>query len=148
MKILSTFSPAFDASAKTVDFSLMQSFHIENLYAIINVTRNQAIYIPGAPGLGAASVAGTVITLSYDTSGHDDADQLNIYYDINNHDLIENNQAKEHGGNLEGMNENLSRILIELRVMNNLLKEGLNIKDELWRWRFDMYTMNDEIGNR
>ena len=146
MKTLSSFQPAFDASAKTVDFSLMQGFNIDKLYAIINITRNQAIYIPGAPGLGATVISGAKITLSYDTSGHDDADQLNIYYDTN--ESLENNLALEHGGALQSIDETMARILVELRVMNLLLREGLNIKDELWRMRFDMYTMNDEIGNK
>jgi hypothetical protein len=146
MKNLSAFQPAFNASAKTVDFSLMQGFNIDRLYAIINITRNQAIYIPGAPGLGVTGVAGTKLTLSYDTSSYDNTDQLNVYYDTN--DTRENNAAKETGGNLDDQTEILGRILIELRVMNTLLREGLNIKDELPRMRFDIYAMNEEIGNR
>ena len=146
MKNLSAFQPAFNASAKTVDFSLMHGFNVDRLYAIINITRNQAIYIPGAPGLGVTGIVGSTITLSYDTSAHDNTDQLNIYYDTNN--SLENNTAKESGGNLEDQTELLSRILIELRVTNTLLREGLNIKDELPRMRFDIYAMNEEIGNR
>lgn len=146
MKNLSAFNPAFDASAKTVDFSLMQGFNVDKLYAIINITRNQAIYIPGAPGLGATSIAGSKITLSYDTTSYDDADQLNVYYDTN--DNLENNLAKETGGTLDEIAESLARVLVEMRVMNHMLKEGLNIKDELPRLRFDVYSMNDEIGHR
>jgi hypothetical protein len=146
MKILTAFTPAFNATSKTVDFSLMQGFVVDRLYAIINVTRNQPIYIAGAPGLGLTNIVGSKLTLSYDTSSHDNTDQLNIYYDAVN--IAEDNAVKETGGNLDDINEVLSRILVELRVMNNMLKEGLNIKDELPQLRFDIYSMNDEIGNR
>lgn len=146
MKILSSFTPAFNASSKTVDFSLYQGFAVDKLYAIINVTKNVPIYIAGAPGLGFTTISGTKLTLAYDTSSHDNADTLNIYYDVSSN--IEDNSAREAGGNLDDINETLSRILIELRVMNNMLKEGLNIKDELPQLRFDLYSMNDEIGNR
>lgn len=137
MKILSSFNPAFSAANKTLDFSLMQDFNIDRLYAVINVTRNQPIYIPGAPGLGATAIAGPKITLSYDTTGFSDADELNVYYsatDARN----ESNMAIETGGNLQKHTEILTRILLELRIMNVMLKEGLNIKDELPRMRFDL----------
>lgn len=137
MKILSSFNPAFSAANKTLDFSLMQDFNIDRLYAVINVTRNQPIYIPGAPGLGATAIAGPKITLSYDTTGFSDADELNVYYsatDARN----ESNMAIETGGNLQKHTEILTRILLELRIMNVMLKEGLNIKDELSRMRFDL----------
>ena len=67
MKILSTFNPAFNPTAKTLDFSAQPQFTIDKLYAVINVTRNQPLYIPGAPGLGLTSSAGPILTLSYDT---------------------------------------------------------------------------------
>ncbi len=137
MKILSSFNPAFDASEKTLDFSLMQEFNIDRLYAVINVTRNQPIYIPGAPGLGATAIQGARITLSYDTTAHDDADELNVYYSATD-SRNESNMAVETGGNLQKQTEILTRILLELRIMNVMLKEGLNIKDELPRMRFDL----------
>lgn len=144
MKILSSFNPAFSAANKTLDFSLMQGFNIDRLYAVINVTRNQPIYIPGAPGLGTTAIVGSKITLSYDTTGHNDADELNVYYsatDARN----ESNLALENGGNLMEINETLSRILLELRIANVMLKEGLNIKDELPRMRFDSENNNNAV---
>jgi len=144
MKILSSFNPAFSAANKTLDFSLMQGFNIDRLYAVINVTRNQPIYIPGAPGLGATAIAGAKITLSYDTTGHNDADELNIYYSATDAQN-ESNMAVETGGNLSKINELLARILLELRIQNVMLKEGLNIKDELTRMRFDSENNNNAV---
>lgn len=137
MKILSSFNPAFSAANKTLDFSLMQDFNIDKLYAVINVTRNQPIYIPGAPGLGATAILGPKITLSYDTTGFDDADELSVYYSATD-SRNESNMAVENGGNLQKHTELLTRILLELRIQNVMLKEGLNIKDELARMRFDL----------
>jgi len=144
MKILSSFNPAFKASTKTLDFSLMQGFNIDRLYAVINVTRNQPIYIPGAPGLGATAIAGAKITLSYNTTAHDDADELNVYYSATDN-RNESNMALETGGNLQDINELLARILLELRVQNVMIKEGLNIKDELPRLRFDQENNNNAV---
>lgn len=144
MKILSSFNPAFKASTKTLDFSLMQGFNVDRLYAVINVTRNQPIYIPGAPGLGATAIAGAKITLSYDTTGHDDADELNVYYSATDN-RNESNMALETGGNLQEISEYMARILLELRVLNVMIKEGLNIKDELPRLRFDQENNNNAV---
>ena len=144
MKILSSFNPAFKASTKTLDFSLMQGFNIDRLYAVINVTRNQPIYIPGAPGLGATAIAGEKITLSYDTTAHDDADELNVYYSATDN-RNESNMALETGGNLQDISEYMARILLELRVLNVMIKEGLNIKDELPRLRFDQENNNNAV---
>jgi hypothetical protein len=137
MKILSSFNPAFKAADRILDFSLMQEFNIDRLYAVINVTRNQPIYIPGAPGLGATAIQGARITLSYDTTAYDDADELNVYYSATD-SRNETNMAIETGGNLQKHTELLTRILLELRIQNVMLKEGLNIKDELSRMRFDL----------
>ncbi len=144
MKILSSFNPAFSAANKTLDFSLMQGFNIDRLYAVINVTRNQPIYIPGAPGLGATAIAGPKITLSYDTTAHNDADELSVYYSATDN-RNESNMALETGGNLQEINELLARILLELRVQNVMIKEGLNIKDELPRLRFDQENNNNAV---
>jgi hypothetical protein len=137
MKILSSFNPAFNAASKTLDFSLMQDFNIDRLYAVINITRNQPIYIPGAPGLGTTAIEGAKITLSYDTTGFSDADELSVYYSATD-SRNESNLALEIGGNLQKQTELLTRMLLELRIQNVMLKEGLNIKDELARMRFDL----------
>jgi hypothetical protein len=140
MKILSTFTPAFVPGASGVgylDFSALPGFSISKLYAVINITQNNPIYIPGAPGLGATSVVGARVYLTYSTSAHSASDFLNVYYEAGN-TRIETNAAQEIGGNLDKHTDLLEQVLIELKVQNVLLKEGLNIKDELEQLRADI----------
>jgi hypothetical protein len=47
----------------------------------------------------------------------------------------ESNAAQESGGHLERLAELQEKILIEIRLTNILLKEGLNIKEELEAFR-------------
>ena len=81
MKVLSTFTPVFNPANKTLDFGALKGFNIDKLYGVINVSRNQPIYIPGAPGLGVTSVSGGLLTLTYDTTSHSGTDNLNVYYE-------------------------------------------------------------------
>lgn len=131
MKILNTFQPAFNPTAKTLDFSLLPGFSVNKLYAVINVTRGVPIYVAGASGLGISANAGLVITLNYDTSTHDGADSLNIYYEANHTSATELNMARESGGQVQKSTEMLNLILIELQVISNILAIGLNITDDL-----------------
>jgi len=131
MKILNTFKPAFNPTAKTLDFSLLPGFSINKLYAVINVTQGVPIYVAGASGLGVSANAGSVITLSYDTSTHSGADSLNIYYEASHTSATELNMARESGGQLQTSNETLNMILVELQVISNILAVGLNITDDL-----------------
>lgn len=137
MKILSTFNPAFNPTAKTLDFSAQPQFTIDKLYAVINITRNQPLYIPGAPGLGLTNQAGPLLTLSYDTSSHSSTDTLNVYYDAGP-SILESNLSVEAGGNLEKTVDLMRQMLVELKVHSVMLKEGLNIKDELDQLRADI----------
>jgi hypothetical protein len=137
MKSLISFRPVFvpgSSGAGFIDFSAYPEFDTERLYAVINVTRNAPIYIPGAPNLGATESQLARIYLSADTSTHNAADTLNIYYEARNVPN-ESNAAQESGGNLERLVEYQEKILIELRLTNILLKEGLNIKEELEAFR-------------
>lgn len=113
MKTLLDFKPLFDPVAKTLDFSLYEDFSTNKLFAVINVTRNTPIYIPGAAGYGISSVSGSVITLTYDTSAHSATDILNVYYSA---DAPFDNRPVEKGGNLQSINETLQAILTELQV--------------------------------
>ena len=143
MKVLSTFSPAFNPATKTLDFSAQPGFTLDKLYAVINVTRNQPIYIPGAPGLGLTNSAGPILTLSYDTSSHSGTDSLNVYYDAGA-SILESNLSQESGGNLAQHTDLLRQILTELKVHSVMLKEGLNIKDELDQLRFDIQSADEQ----
>jgi hypothetical protein len=133
MKSLISFKPVFVPGSSGVgylDFSAYPNFDTERLYAVINVTRNTALYIPGAPNLGATESQLARIYLTADTSTHNAADNLNIYYEARN-TLLEANAAQESGGNLDQLVQLQQFVLLELKVMNILLKEGLNIKEEL-----------------
>lgn len=79
MKILVT-SYTFDASAKTITFTGYGSISLESVLLITNVTDNIIIYNFAAVGKG-GTVATNVLTLDYDTTSMDDADDLQIFYD-------------------------------------------------------------------
>lgn len=128
MKQLINFTPAFDPIAKTVDFAQYTDFKINKLYAIINITQNQPIYIPGAPGLGFTDFDGSKITLAYDTSVHSGVDKLNVFYEVDDHYI-------------DALTEILSvqrKMLTELKAMNTILAEGLNISND------DLDSLRDE----
>jgi len=141
MKILSTFSPAFTpgvSGSGTLDFSQLPGFAVDKLYAVINVTQNTSIYVPGAPGLGLTSVIGSRLTLSLNTSTHSATDILNVYYEASN-SPIEMNFAQENG-NLARLIDIQTHMLIEMRVMNNILVQGLNLNFE------DLQSLREDIG--
>lgn len=71
---------AFDASAKTVTFSGID-LEPHQILLINNVSRETIIYNPFSSGKGFSSFANGVLTLEFDTSSHDDADVLQIFYD-------------------------------------------------------------------
>lgn len=140
MKQLLQFSPAFTpgaAGAGILDFSALQSFSVTKLYAVINVTQNTPVYISGAAGYGFTNIAGPVLTLTVNTSTHNANDEFNIYYEGSN-DPLELNYAAEANGNLQDLQQLMLLLLQETRLTNTLLKEGLNIKDELEQLRSDI----------
>jgi hypothetical protein len=120
-RLLTNFDPIFDPTAKTLDFTALSYFNISKLYAVINVTRNVAIYIPGAPNLGISNINNSIITLQYDTSTHSTSDQLNIFYDDDNIDQKTNISLNS------SIDETLKKILVEQRITNIILHEiGFN----------------------
>jgi hypothetical protein len=143
MKQLLNFNPAFTPGASNVgflDFSQFPAFDRTRLYAVINITQNTPLYIAGAPGLGMSSTsAGSLIILNTSTATMAGTDVMNVYYETDaGLQPLENNDAAERNGNLAYMTEILSLILAELKVQSILLKEGLNIKDELDQLRNDI----------
>ena len=131
MKSLISFKPAFVPGGPGLgylDFSAYPNFNTDQLYAVINVTRNSPIYIPGAPNMGASETQIARIYLAADTSTHSNTDVLNVYYEARNVPL-ESNAAQEAGGNLEKIADLQEQILIELRVISILLNEGLNTSE-------------------
>src|SRR5262245_17418145 len=82
MKTILLSGYSFIAATRTLDCSATSGFDIRNLIAVLNVTRNAIIYAPGVSGLGYSNlVGGNVLTLSYDTTGQNNADALTVYYD-------------------------------------------------------------------
>lgn len=78
-------SYTFDASAGTITFSGID-LKPHQLLMINNVSRETIIYNPFVSGRGFSSFANGVLTLEFDTSTHDDADVLQVFYD--NSDLV------------------------------------------------------------
>ena len=144
MKQLINFIPQFNPTNKTLDFSAWPNFEINKLYAVINVTRNQILYAPGAPNLGISSVSGSLITLSFDTSSYSSSDILNVYYDAA--PGFESNTPMEFGGQLQMMQETLSQILVELKLQSFLYSEGfsriINLRTE------ELEQLRDDINNQ
>ena len=128
MKEILNFNPGFDPTSKTLDFSLLPNFDIDKVYAIINVSRNTPIYVPGTTKYGYSSFVGSVLTLLYNTTSHSTSDKISVYYDTKAG--IDSNVAEENGGNLQALQETCNRMLKELQVLNYVLATGLNIKRE------------------
>jgi hypothetical protein len=131
MKTLLDFKPLFDPTTKTLDFSLLPDFGINKLFAVINVTRNTPLYIPGASGFGITSSTNSVLTLSCDTTGHSSSDILNVYYSI---EAPMDNRPVEKGGNLQEISETLQQILTELQVhsiifLDHFHRNSLTVND-------------------
>jgi hypothetical protein len=139
MKQLLSFTPGFNPTAQTLDFSAYPNFNISKLYAVIDTTTNTPIYIAGAPGLGVTAVNGGVITLAYATTSFSSTDKLNIYYDTASG--YESNSVAEFGGQLQLMQETMNSVLQELRVMNIILAQGLNINDDIDGLRNDVNSV-------
>lgn len=79
MKVLVT-NYTFDASEKTITFTDYTSITLEAIVEITNVVDNIEIYDYKIPGFG-GTVSTNVLTLEYDTTAMDDADELAIYYE-------------------------------------------------------------------
>ena len=71
---------SFDKTAKTVTFSDFGSISLDRLFLITNVTSNTIIYQFNDSSLG-GTVAGNVLTLTYNTGSMANTDKLQIIYD-------------------------------------------------------------------
>lgn len=118
-KTLLDFKPSFDPVLRTLDFRLFPDFTVSKLFAVINITQNTPIYIPGASGYGISSINGQLITLSYDTSSHSASDILNVYYSENDNRSLKENITLSN-------DETLKAMLTELRVHSIILIEHLH----------------------
>ena len=134
MKTLLDFRPLFDPVNKTLDFSLLSDFSITKLFAVINITQNTPIYIPGASGYGISSVNGSILTLSYDTSSHSASDVLNVYYSVEN----------DNNDDMKIITNTLQAILTEIQVQNIILLEHIHRNSFT---RNDLSELRYEINN-
>ena len=134
-QLLTSFSPPFNPTAKTLDFTMYPY-----------VTQGVPIYIAGAPGLGFSSLGNglggtsySVITLQFNTSTHNSSDLLNIYYDVA--PGVESNTPQENNGQLQLMQESMNQVLVELKTMNFILAQGLNINID------DIQSIRNDVNN-
>lgn len=81
MKAYLTDSVAFNPALKTLDFSNVFNFDVRKLLAVINLTSGLIIYASGGTSLGYSSIAGSVLTLTYDTTAMNAGDKLQVIYD-------------------------------------------------------------------
>jgi len=112
---------------------------------VINVTRNQPLYIAGAAGLGLTAVSANlnVITLAYNTQSYTSGDLLNVYYDTA--PGYENNYAAELGGQLQITAESTNQMLTELKLISRLIGQMASINDnDIDQMRIDLL---DNPGN-
>jgi len=148
-KQLITFVPTFApgaANAGTLDFRGMEPrFELDKLYAVINVTRNQLLYVPGGNGLGLVSTdaqPADVLTLEIDTSTYSAADNLNVIYEVPTGQTgsAGGNLPREFGGMLETQMVLQNKILVELMILNLQIQQMINFdgRDDLTQLRDDM----------
>ena len=131
-KTLLDFKPSFDPVLRTLDFRLFPDFTVSKLFAVINITQNTPIYIPGASGYGISSINGQLITLSYDTSSHSASDILNVYYSEKENITLSND-------------ETLKAMLTELRVHSIILIEHLHRPSLSMN---DLIKIRNDINNK
>jgi hypothetical protein len=74
-----TFTPGA-SGVGTVDTNIV-SFNVKLLVAIVNQTRNTIIYGSGLTGRGYTNLSGDILTLEFDTTGHNSGDVLQFIYD-------------------------------------------------------------------
>ena len=138
MKQLISFNPILRpgaAGSGTIDFSGMPGFSFDKVYAIVNATRAIPLYIAGVSGYNVStSSAYNILTITnIDTSSHSTSDTINVYYEMSpiNHEAIGaqstvgTNDSMERGGQLQSLHEKLDSVLVELKLMNEVLIQGL-----------------------
>lgn len=69
----------FSKTNGTVTFNDFTSIDLQRVLAVINTTRGVVIYSPAGP---TGTAATNVLTLTYNTSSHADADKLMVLYDL------------------------------------------------------------------
>jgi len=130
-----------------LDFSAYPGFSLDKLYAVINVTRNTPLYIPGTPQFGFAGFSNNPsnMLLSADTSSHSATDMLEVFYETAAG--YENNQVVEFGGQLQMLQESMNQVLVELKVHSQILAQGLTLNmtgDDIQSYRDDITNISNQ----
>jgi hypothetical protein len=142
----------FDKTAKTITFLDYPVIRLDSVLLVTNVTDNIIIYLFSDP-LKGGSVDNNILTLTYDTSGMDSSDKLQIFYDdvaaiqkvaeqnpinisglsdqsIKDADVfkefIESIHKEENTGELNTIDENLRMVLGTERLTTNTKKLNVN----------------------
>jgi hypothetical protein len=92
MKQLTT-SPAFNPTARTLDFSSVSGFLPDRLLGVVDATAGQILFNPAAAGF-CGTWNGNVLTLQCDTTGLSASDRILAFFDDGQ------SPALESGGNL------------------------------------------------
>jgi hypothetical protein len=134
MRILRT-DYTFDASAHTVIFT--GDVTLGGLLLITNVTDNIIIYDFGDP-LKGGSVSVKTLTLTYNSSTMSDTDTLQIFYDDAVTSIpVSGVVSLDAIGNAPTV-DTLTTIMVELKLISELLNEGLNLNADLDLMRKDI----------
>jgi len=83
-----TFTPGI-SGVGTVNLSGITGFNVKNLVSIINQTKGVVIYATGSQSLRYTNVAGTTVTLFFDTSSMSASDTLQVIYEDNSAQPVE-----------------------------------------------------------
>lgn len=100
----------FNAAAKTITFTDYGSITLEAVLLITNVTDNIIIYNFAAVGKG-GTVATNVLTLDYDTTSMDNADDLQIFYDDTAVNFATSEKQDTIIGHVDGIETKLDTVI-------------------------------------
>lgn len=88
-----TFTPGA-SGVGTVNLSGISGFNIKYLVAVINQTRGVVIYSTGDAATRYTNLAGTTLTLNFDTSTHNSGDTLQVIYEVTSSDPLTDSQLR------------------------------------------------------
>lgn len=109
----------FNATAQTVTFTDYTTIRLESVLLITNVTDNVIVYNFADLGFG-GSVTDNILTLAYNTTGMDDTDSLQIFYDDN--DVQPANTELQT--TLNSLTETLQELTARLAVLASMANSG------------------------
>ena len=160
MKQLITYKPSFVPGASGVGFldfsTYVPGFQLGKLYAVINTTKSVPLYVPGLPIYGATVNPNNTdqILLTANTASYSSSDVINVYYETASGYMTtayETNQPVELGGQNQLTQEKLDQILVELRLISEILLQGFGgyilTQESTASLRNDITTISGNIDN-